>query len=168
MADFFKKYTLLGIFIFLASFANAQQSQWLQFKPKNVTSNGKHIVLISGDEEYRSEESLPMLARILTEHHGFITTVLFAIDPKTGLVDPNYTQNIPGMDQLSSADLVIIATRFRELPDQQMKYMDDYLKAGKPIIGFRTATHAFNYGGDSKSPYAKYAYSSSQKGWEGG
>lgn len=168
MADFFKKYTLLGIFIFLVSFANAQQSQWLQFKPKNVTSNGKHIVLISGDEEYRSEESLPMLARILTEHHGFTTTVLFSIDPKTGLVDPTYTQNIPGMDQLSSADLVIIATRFRELPDQQMKHMDDYLKAGKPVIGFRTATHAFNYAGDSKSAYTRYAYSSSQKGWEGG
>src|SRR5690606_18319083 len=126
MVDFLRKYTLLGIFIFLISFANAQQqSQWLQFKPKSAISNSKHIVLISGDEEYRSEESLPMLAKILTEYHGFTTTVLFAINPETGLVDPDYTQNIPGINHLSSADLLIIATRFRELPDQQMKYIDD-------------------------------------------
>ena len=169
MVDFLRRYALIGIFIFIVPFAHAQQqSQWLQFKPKSTVSNGKHIVLISGDEEYRSEESLPMLAKILTEHHGFITTVLFAINPETGLVDPDYTQNIPGIDHLSSADLLIIATRFRELPDQQMKYIDDYLQAGKPVIGFRTATHAFNFGNDSKSPYAKYGYSSRQKGWEGG
>ncbi len=169
MVDFLRKYTLPGILIFLISFANAQQQdQWLQFKPKAASSNGMHVVLISGDEEYRSEESLPMLAKILTEHHGFTTTVLFAIHPETGLVDPDYTKNIPGINHLSSADLLIIATRFRELPDQQMKYVDDYLKAGKPVIGFRTATHAFNFGKDSKSPYAKYGYSSRQKGWEGG
>ena len=40
----------------------------------------KHIVLISGDEEYRSEEALPQLAKILTTYHGFRCTVLYAID----------------------------------------------------------------------------------------
>lgn len=169
MVDLLRRYSFLGLFVFLVSFANAQpQNQWLQFKPKSAVSNGKHIVLLSGDEEYRTEESFPMLAKILTEHHGFKTTVVFAIHPETGLVDPDYTKNLPGIDHLASADLLIIGTRFRELPDQQMKYVDDYLKAGKPIIGIRTATHAFNYGKDSKSPYAKYGYSSKQKGWEGG
>jgi hypothetical protein len=169
MVDFIRKYGLLGLFVFLVSFASAQQqNQWLQFTPKSTASNGKHIVLLSGDEEYRTEESFPMLAKILTEHHGFKTTVVFAIHPETGLVDPDYTKNLPGIEHLASADLLIIGTRFRELPDQQMKYIDDYLKAGKPIIGLRTATHAFNYGKDSKSPYAKYGYSSKQKGWEGG
>ena len=42
---------------------------------------GRHVVLLSGDEEYRGEEALPMLAKILSRRHGFKTTVLFAVDP---------------------------------------------------------------------------------------
>src|ERR1700680_140622 len=76
---------------------------------------GKHIVLISGDEEYRSEEALPQLGKILAKHHGFKCTVLFAIDPKTGEINPNIS-NIPGLENLQSADLMIISTRFRDLP----------------------------------------------------
>lgn len=169
MIQLILKYIYIGFFIFPTSLVNAQQQpQWLQFQPNKGIANGKHIVLIAGDEEYRTEESLPMLAKILTQHHGFITTVLFSINPKTGLIDPNYKYNIPGMEHLSSADLLIIATRFRELPNQQMKYFDEYLKAGKPVMGFRTATHAFNFEKNPNSPYAKYGYSSKQKGWEGG
>jgi len=62
---------------------------------------GKHIVLISGDEEYRSEEALPQLAKILTKRHGFDCTVLFAQHPDTlGVINPNYTKNIPGDDSI--------------------------------------------------------------------
>lgn len=168
MMSFKRVNAIVVFFVFLAAQACAQQEQLLQFIPAGERANGKHIVLISGDEEYRSEESLPMLARILTEHHGFKTTVLFSIDPETGFVDPTYTKNIPGLEHLASADLMIIATRFRELPDAQMKFVVDYLTSGRPVIGFRTATHAFNYGKDSSSPYAKYGYSSQQKSWEGG
>lgn len=154
--------------VFYTANQEQEHEQWLQFRPKSDKSNGKHIVFVSGDEEYRSEESLPMLAQILTEFHGFKTTVLFSIDPVTGLVDPAYTQNIPGLNMLATASLLVIATRFRELPDAQMRHIDEYLKAGKPVIGFRTATHAFNFGEKSKSRYVKYGYSSKVKGWEGG
>lgn len=105
-----------------------------------------HVVLVSGDEEYRSEEALPQLAKILSQRHGFKCTVLFAQDPeKPGIVNPNYVHNIPGLDQLQSADMMIIFTRFRALPDDQMKHIDDYLKSGKPVLGIRTATHAFHF-----------------------
>jgi hypothetical protein len=104
---------------------------------------GKHIVLISGDEEYRSEESSPMLARILTGRHGFKCTVLFAINKQTGEIDPNTTDNIPGLDALSTADLMVICTRFRELPDEQMKFVAAYLDSGKPVIGIRPSVVAF-------------------------
>lgn len=149
--------------------AEAQQGQkWITFEPGNGPGKGKHIVLISGDEEYRSEEALPMLAKILAKHHGFKTTVLFAINPETGKIDPDYQANIPGLEQLQSADLMVIFTRFRELPDEQMKYIDEYIKAGKPIVGMRTATHAFNYDENKNSPYAKYDFNSNVAGWEGG
>ncbi|HYO83035.1 MAG TPA: hypothetical protein VES20_16625 [Bryobacteraceae bacterium] len=113
------------------------------FDGKNGPGKGKHIVLISGDEEYRSEEALPQLARILSTHHGFRCTVLFAIDPATGLVNPDYSSNIPGLEALKSADLMVLFTRFRDLPDDQMQHIADYLDAGKPIVALRTATHAF-------------------------
>jgi len=110
--------------------------------------NGKHVVLISGDEEYRSEETCPMLAKILSVHHGFDTTVLFAINPETGNINPNVQTNIPGLEVLKTADLVILDTRFRKLPDDQLKHIADYVNSGKPLIGLRTATHAFRCGTD--------------------
>ena len=116
---------------------------------------GKHIVLVSGDEEYRSEEALPMLGKVLATHHGFKCTVLFAINPDTGEIDPEVQTNIPGLHNLESADMMVLFTRFRELPDEQMKYVVDYTNAGKPVMGLRTATHAFSYSRDLESPYAK-------------
>jgi hypothetical protein len=132
--------------------------QWLTFEGKADMPN---IVFVSGDEEYRSEEALPQLAKILSVTHGFSCTVLFAQDPaKPGVVNPNYIQNIPGLESLKTADLMVIFTRFRALPEDQMQYIDDYLRSGKPVIGMRTATHAFNFSKiDSTSKWKKYSNS---------
>lgn len=124
---------------------------------------GRTIVLVSGDEEYRSEEALPQLARILAERHGFECTVLFAVDPATGEINPDNQRNIPGLEALDSADLMIIATRFRNLPDEQMAHIDGYVRAGKPVIALRTATHAFAL--DQGSSYAAYSWNSPTGGF---
>jgi type 1 glutamine amidotransferase len=129
---------------------------WIEFPGGKGVGEGKHVVLVSGDEEYRSEEALPQLGKILSQRHGFKCTVLFAIDPETGDIDPQQSSNIPGLESLASADLMIIATRFRSLPDEQMKHIVEYVEAGKPIIGLRTATHAFNFKG--QSAYAHYGW----------
>ena len=87
-----------------------QDKEWLTLKGKD---DMRHIVLVSGDEEYRSEETLPQLAKILSRHHGFNCTVLFAQDPNAlGIVDPNYVNNIPGLHHLESADMMIIFHNF--------------------------------------------------------
>jgi hypothetical protein len=137
--------------------------QWVVFQGGDGPGQGKNVVLISGDEEYRSEEALPQLAKILAKHHGFTCTVLFAIG-HDGTIEPNRGDNIPGLDALRKADLMIIATRFRDLPDDQMKEIVDYVESGRPIIGMRTATHAFNIKGQKK--YARYSFNS--KEWNGG
>jgi hypothetical protein len=137
---------------------------WIVFDGYDGPGKGKHIVLVSGDEEYRSEEALPQLAKILARHHGFKCTVLFAIDSKDGTINPIQTNNIPGLEALKTADLLVIFTRFRDLPDEQMKHIVDYVESGRPIIGLRTATHAFNPKGDNR--YAKYGWRS--KEWDGG
>ena len=129
---------------------------WLELFGKTGPGKGKHVVLVSGDEEYRSEELMPQLAKILSAQHGFDCTVLFAINPKDGTIDPNQNDNIPGLEALQKADLMIIATRFRNLPDEQMKFLADYIESGKPILGMRTATHAFNI--PNKRKYAKYGW----------
>ena len=143
---------------------------WVTYSGQSGPGKGKHIVLISGDEEYRSEEALPQLGRILADQHGFTCTVLFAQNPETpGLIDPNYLSNIPGLEALDAADLMVIFTRFRALPDAQMQHIEDFLLNGRPVIGIRTATHAFNFK-DNANPW--YHYSNGYKGdkaeWEGG
>ena len=124
---------------------------------------GKHVVLISGDEEYRSEEALPQLAKILAKRHGFTCTVLFAIG-QDGTIDPGRRDNIPGLEALEQADLMVLFTRFRDLPDDQMKRVVDYVESGRPIIGMRTATHAFDV--KEGKTFARYGWKT--KEWEGG
>jgi type 1 glutamine amidotransferase len=144
--------------------ADPSAKPWITFPGGDGPGKGKHVVLVSGDEEYRSEEALPQLAKIIAKHHGFNCTVLFAVNPQDGTVDPNKNDNIPGLEALKTADLLVLFTRFRNLPDEQMKYVADYVESGKPVIGLRTATHAFNLKGDSK--YARYSWQS--KEWDGG
>ena len=138
---------------------------WLEFPGGEGVGKGQHVVLVSGDEEYRSEETLPQMAKILSTRHGFKCTVLFAIDPKDGSINPNVTDNIPGLEKLATADLAVIFLRWRTLPDAQMKHLVEYIESGKPMVGLRTATHAFKPG--RKGEYAKYG-SDGAKGYEGG
>ncbi len=149
--------------LLLASAPLYADESWIVFPGGEGPGKGKHVVLVSGDEEYRSEEALPQLGKILSKHHGFKCTVLFALD-KDGTINPTVS-NIPGLEALESADLMIIATRFRKLPDEQMKFLADYIESGKPIVGLRTATHAFN---GISGKYAKYNNNAGVKGYEGG
>ncbi len=137
---------------------------WVVYEGASGLGKGKHIVLVSGDEEYRSEEALPQLGKILARHHGFKCTVLFAINPEDGTIEPNKTDNIPGLEALKEADLMIIATRFRNLPDEQMKHIVEYVESGRPVIGMRTATHAFNL---KSKTYGKYSWGGNEE-WSGG
>jgi type 1 glutamine amidotransferase len=132
--------------------------QWVVYEGKEGPGKGKHVVFVSGDEEYRSEEALTCLAKIMAVRHGFKCTVLFAINPETGEIDPVNQTNIPGLENLETADMMVLALRFRELPDDQMKYIIDYTNAGKPVMGLRTATHSFNYTRNKDSKYAKYDF----------
>jgi len=157
---------LLLLLALLASGNAGSAADWAGFSPPTGQANGRHIVLLAGDEEYRSEESLPMLAHLLAGRHGFKCTVLFSIDPKSGAIDPNNQTNVPGLSLLAGADLMILQFRFRELPDGGMKLFMDYAQSGKPIIALRTATHAFNYSRNTNSSFARTDWRS--KVWPGG
>jgi len=124
---------------------------WLTYHGGDGPGRGKHIVLIAADQEYRSEQSMPMLAKILSHRHGFDCTVLFSlnendeVDPtqKIRWQDKTVVHNIPGLEYLAKTDLMILFSRLITLPDEQIKHIITYLDSGKPIIGIRTANHGF-------------------------
>ncbi|MCC2686931.1 MAG: hypothetical protein K0R75_3830 [Paenibacillaceae bacterium] len=101
--------------------------------------NDAHIVFIVGEEEYLSEQSIPMLAKELQNRYQIIATIL------TAYPDPMNLSNIPGLEALRTADLAVFYIRFRTLPEEQLQHIEDYLKRGKPVVGFRTSTHGFLY-----------------------
>lgn len=96
-----------------------------------------------------------MLAKILSQRHGFKCTVLFAVDAD-GNIKPDVMTSLPGAEALDSADAIVMLTRYRAWPDGQMKHFADAYLRGVPIIGLRTATHAFK-------PPAGSSYAASQK-----
>ena len=132
-----------------------ESAEWLTFRGIQGPGKGKQVVLISAEQEYRSEQSMPMLAKVLAEHHGFNCTVLFGVNPQ-GLVDPTMpvypkkgeedkfqSHSILGLEHLDKADLVIFFTRLLTLPEDQQRMIVEYLDSGKPIMGLRTANHGF-------------------------
>lgn len=149
-------------------FSTVAMAAGVTYEGTEGPGKGKHIVFVTGDEEYRSEEGMPQLAKILATHHGFTCTVLFSINKATGEIDPGTLDNIPGIEALDTADLMVLFTRFRELPDADMKHIIDYTNSGRPIIALRTATHPFNYLVNLTSPYAKYSWNNPDEAFQGG
>lgn len=146
--------------------SKATRQDYCVYEPEPAKANGLHIVFLSGDEEYRSEEAFPMLAKILARHHGFRCTVLFPINPETGEIDPNNQVNIPHLEFLDSADLVVMGWRFRHPPAEAMEHFLKYLEAGKPIIGIRTSTHAFSFPGEAPDNLKRLTWNAGD--WPGG
>lgn len=136
----------------LVSAAAAQNPNLVVYQGDQGPGRGKQIVFLAGDHEYRSEETLPALARILAKHSGFTARVFITTDPKTGFIEPG-SSNITGLEALKTADLLVIFLRFQDFPDDQMQHIVDYLDRGGPIVGLRTATHAFQI----RRPDAKFA-----------
>lgn len=135
------------------------------YRGQNGPGQGRHVVLLAGDEEYRSEEALPQLAKILARRHGFTCTVLFSVNER-GQIDPTATSRQPGLRALAKADLCILMLRFRRWSDEDMKHFVDYYLSGKPLLAVRTSTHAFDYPADSPSRYRKYGWNDRE--WPGG
>jgi hypothetical protein len=144
--------------------ASCSAEDFVTYQGGKGPGEGKHVVLLTGDEEYRSEEGLVQLGKILAFRHGFKATVLFAIDPKDGTINPDVNDSMPGFETLASADAMVMGLRFRRYPDEIMQHIADAYLAGKPIVAVRTSTHAFKF--DGKSKYDRYSFRN--KEWPGG
>ena len=146
--------------------AFAQPEDHLVFEGGDGPGKGKHIVLIAGDEEYRSEEAMPMLGQLLSKHHGFKCTVLFSLD-EDGNVDPRAQGSISHSQSLDSADLIVMSIRFRNWDDASMERFHNAYLRGTPMVTLRTSNHAFKF--PAKSKWAKYSFNAKEDtGWKGG
>jgi type 1 glutamine amidotransferase len=126
---------------------------------------GPHVVFVTGDHEYSSEETMPIIASELEKRYGMRTTVLKAYP------DENAEENIPGLEALEKADLAVFYLRWRRLPKEQVEHIRKYLDSGKPVVAFRTTTHAFNYPkGHELEKWNAFAadYLGGPPGWGGG
>lgn len=124
---------------------------------------GKRIVMLAGDHEYRSEEILPALGRILAWRFGFDVEVLFTLDD-AGFIEPG-SSNVRGLELLDGADLLVIAIRFQDFADDEMRHLVEYLERGGPVVGLRTATHAFAI---EDGPFVKYTWNHEGDEYPGG
>lgn len=131
-------------------------SDFVEYAAKPGPGQGKHIVFLAGDEEYRSEEALPMLAKILSQRHGFRCTVLFSVDTN-GVINPDRGASLSNPHALDSADAIVMSLRFRHWDDHTMGHFAGAMNRGVPIIALRTSTHAFS-GIRRESQWAKWNY----------
>jgi hypothetical protein len=141
--------------VLFASAAVAAPATSITYEAKPGPGQGRHLVFLTGDEEYRGEEGLPMLAKILSQRYGFKCTVLFALDPD-GTINPDNNASIPGNAALETADGLVLALRFRQWPDSAMNRFADAVARGVPIVALRTSTHAFRFPEDSPSAYKRF------------
>ena len=116
----------IGLILFVVFVVDAQKQKPL-------------VVFVCGDHEYSGEETLPLLAAVLEKNYGFRTKILKSFP------DQNAEKNIPQLEILAKANLAVFFLRWRLLPAEQVAFIDAYVKSGKPIMGLRTSTHAFNY-----------------------
>ncbi len=136
------------------------------YRGEKGPGKNKHIVFIATDHEYRGEETLPALAKILAKRYGFTCTVVWALDDQ-GNIFPG-SSDLKGLEVLETADLMVIFTRFANFEDKQMQYIDDYLHKGRPVIGLRTSTHAFKNSDNPKWGHYDFKYEGSKEAWHGG
>jgi type 1 glutamine amidotransferase len=120
------------------------------------------VVFVLGDHEYSGEVTLPTIAAELEKNYGMTCKIL------SSFPNQNSEENIPGLEALKNADLAVFFLRWRRLPKDQLAHIEAYLKSGKPIMGFRTTTHAFNFpkGHESEAwnEFGEWAFNS-PPGW---
>lgn len=123
----YARYVLLFVFL-LGIIGPIDRSSWGEDLSKRT-----HLVMLIAEREYQTEESLRQFAK--RHLAGFKISVVVA--------DPDDKNVLMGIEAIKTADVLLVSVRRRTLPDEQLQLIRDYVSAGKPVIGIRTANHAF-------------------------
>ena len=151
------------ILSFLLLVGATQAAEPLVYEGEEGIGKGKHIVFLANDHEYRSEQTCPLMDKILAKHHGFRCTVLFGLNEE-GEIKPG-AKSVPGLEDLESADMLFFFARFMNLPDAQVEHLASYFEKGGPALGLRTSTHCFN---GQEGQWSKFNYNYKGEDYFGG
>jgi len=99
-----------------------------------------HVVFMIGEREYETNVTLPEFAKKHLEPRGIRSTIIHA--------DQADNNRFAGLEALKTADLLFVSVRRRCLPKEQLDLVREFVAAGKPVIGIRTASHAFDTKGE--------------------
>ena len=123
--------------------------QFIGDKP-NVFKDDKrpHVVAVILEKEYLTNETLPAFALSQLGKHYRVSTVFG---------DEANWNNLPGIEQLETADVLLLSVRRQVLPPTQMAIIRKHIEGGKPVVGIRTASHAFGLRG-AKTPEGLVAW----------
>lgn len=128
--------TCLFIIGLLMSGCN-DSSESANMEKKNI------VFLISKDpNNYEADRTIPAFAAQLKDNFPVTTHVLEGNGPRSAY-------QFPDLSILQEADLLVVFCRRLALPDQQMEQIKDYIHSGNPVMGIRTANHAFSVRNDS-------------------
>ena len=132
-------FTTLHFLLFSSGITLASTSASVLTNPTPMPEDKTHIVfLISEDvDNYEAHRTIPIYARDLEENHNFKTSVLLGEGPRNAF-------EFPGLNKIKTADLLVVFCRRLALSKKQMDLIKDYLDEGKPVLGIRTANHAFS------------------------
>lgn len=98
------------------------------------------VAFIIADNEYHANQSLPQFG------HELLLTKGVNCEYASGkpVTEGEGVHNIENMQILNDADLAVVFVRRRALPSEQMNFIKEYVEKGKPVLGIRTASHAFD------------------------
>jgi hypothetical protein len=96
----------------------------------------RKIAMLIGDDEYKTETTLPEFAAKDLEPLGLEVKIIHS--------DANDKNSFPGMaEAIRWADVVLVSVRRRLPPKADLDALREHIAAGKPIVGIRTACHAW-------------------------
>lgn len=98
----------------------------------------KDAVFLIGEKEYKTKDTLPAFAESQLAD-DFRIHVIHA--------DPSDKNRFPGIEALREADVLCLSVRRRALPVEQLEVVKIFVAEGNPVIGLRTASHAFSLKG---------------------
>lgn len=103
----------------------------------NVVKKTLIVFLITEDTlNYEAHLTIPRFAEKIRQETGYDVAVLLG----TG---PHGACKFPDIHKINDADLLVVFSRRIAIPHDQMQVIRNYLNKGKPLIGIRTANHAF-------------------------
>lgn len=126
----------------------AGQTQFISSAAAAGEKREPHVVLLISEPEYETEITLPAFAERHLAPSGLRCTMVFG--------DAAQPDTFPEIAALESADLLLLSVRRRALPTEQLQAVRQYLEAGKPLVGIRTACHAFHTRGKREEGHAEW------------